>query len=227
MCSLPSPAAGWNGGSSGRSWRRRTSRRAACSSSGSRSAASGPTTLFAIVSEPDAAYTLLRVQLVVLSGLALTGIVAVWRRRDRRPLRRPVALLVDAFALGLVMVAFLYLSAAFGGLSGQLAFETIRRATFFVFGLAPLAFLYGLLHARLARSAVAELLVELRRKPDARRRPRRAGPRAARPFARHSPTGCRSSRPGPTWTAGRSTSPTSRPAARRRCSNPTGSTWRR
>ena len=127
----------------------------------------GPDNAFAVVSEPDAAYTLLRVQLVVLSGLALTGIVAVWRRRDRRPLRRPVALLVDAFALGLVMVAFLYLSAAFGGLSGQIAFETIRRATFFVFGLAPLAFLYGLLHARLARSAVAELLVELRRRPAA------------------------------------------------------------
>ena len=139
----------------------------------------GPDNAFAVFSEPDAAYTLLRVQLVVLSGLALTGIVAVWRRRDRRPLRRPVALLVDAFALGLVMVAFLYLSAAFGGLSGQIAFETIRRATFFVFGLAPLAFLYGLLHARLARSAVAELLVG-------------AAPQAGRPTASATrwPTRC-------------------------------------
>jgi signal transduction histidine kinase len=129
----------------------------------------GPDNAFAILSEPDAAATLLKVQLVALSAFALTGIVAVWRRPARRPLRGSVALLVDAFALGLVMIAFLYLSAAFGGLvTGQLAFETIRRTTFFVIGLAPLAFLFGLLHARLARSAVAELLVELRRKPDAR-----------------------------------------------------------
>jgi signal transduction histidine kinase len=107
---------------------------------------------------------LLRVQLVALSAFALAGIVAV-RRRGSRRLRRPIALLVEAFALGLVMLAFLYLSAAFGLVSGQLAFETIRRTTFFVIGLAPLAFLAGLLHARLARSAVAELLVKLRADP--------------------------------------------------------------
>ena len=124
------------------------------------------------------------------------------------------------------MVAFLYLSAAFGGLSGQIAFETIRRATFFVFGLAPLAFLYGLLHARLARSAVAELLVELRRKPDAH------GVRDALAHALRDPSltlayWLPQFETWADWTAGRSTSPTSRPAARRRCSNPTGSTWRR
>ena len=37
------------------------------------------------------------------------------------------------------------------------AFETIRRATSLVIGLAPLAFLAGLLHARLVRSAVGDL----------------------------------------------------------------------
>ena len=48
------------------------------------------------------------------------------------------------------------------GVSG---FETIQRITFFVVGLAPLAFLVGLLHARLARSAVGDLFVELRADP--------------------------------------------------------------
>ena len=37
------------------------------------------------------------------------------------------------------MIAFLFLSAAFGLVEGDPAFETIRRATFFVIGLAPLA----------------------------------------------------------------------------------------
>ena len=41
----------------------------------------------------------------------------------------------------------------------------MRRATFFVLGLAPLVFLVGLLHARLARSAVGDLVVELRADP--------------------------------------------------------------
>jgi signal transduction histidine kinase len=49
--------------------------------------------------------------------------------------------------------------------SGQIAFETIRRITFFTVGLAPLAFLVGLLDARLARSAVGDLFVDLRREP--------------------------------------------------------------
>ena len=44
-------------------------------------------------------------------------------------------------------------------------FETIRRVTFVVIGLAPVAFLVGLLDARLARSAVGDLLVELRADP--------------------------------------------------------------
>src|SRR3712207_8972795 len=93
------------------------------------------------------------------------GMLVVRRRDTRRPLRRPLALLVDSFALALVMLAVLYVSAALGWVSGQLGFELLRRATLFVLGLAPLAFLAGLLHARLARAAVGELLVELRGNP--------------------------------------------------------------
>ena len=87
------------------------------------------------------------------------------RRASGRPLRRSLALLVDSFALGLLMIAFLFLSAVFGLASGEIPFESIRRATFFVLGLAPLVFLVGLLDARLARSAVGELIVELQADP--------------------------------------------------------------
>jgi signal transduction histidine kinase len=53
----------------------------------------------------------------------------------------------------------------YGLVSGQVAFETLRRVTLFVIGLAPLVFLAALLHARLARASVGDLFVELRRSP--------------------------------------------------------------
>jgi signal transduction histidine kinase len=124
----------------------------------------GPENLLAVTDEPDAAYTLLRVQLVVLSAVCLGGIGILAVRRRGAPRRRS-ALLVDSFALALVMLAFLFLSAAFGLVTGQLAFETIRRATLFAIGLAPLAFLYGLLSARLARAAVGDLMITLGTNP--------------------------------------------------------------
>jgi signal transduction histidine kinase len=80
-------------------------------------------------------------------------------------LRRSLDLLVDSFALALVMLAVLYASAALGLVSGQPAFEWLRRTTLFVIGLAPLAFLFVLLRARLARTAVGDLLVRLRGNP--------------------------------------------------------------
>jgi signal transduction histidine kinase len=55
------------------------------------------------------------------------------------------------------MIAALLLAGAFS----LPAFETIRRATFAVLGIAPVAFLIGLLDARLARSSVGDLVVEL------------------------------------------------------------------
>jgi signal transduction histidine kinase len=123
----------------------------------------GPDNLLEIVSEPGAAGTLLDVQLVAISAFCLigVGVLAVRRRGAGRPLRRSVSLLVDAFAFGLVMIAALFLTGAFEGP----AFETIRRATFFVIGLAPAAFLIGLINARLARSALADLLLEMRADP--------------------------------------------------------------
>jgi signal transduction histidine kinase len=127
----------------------------------------GPDNLLAVFGEADAAYELLRGQLLVLSAIMLAGVgVLVARRRDAGPpVRRSVALLVDSFLVALVMIAFLYTSAALGLVSGQPFYETIRRATLFAIGLAPLVFLVGLLDARLARSAVADLFVELRGNP--------------------------------------------------------------
>lgn len=127
----------------------------------------GPDNLLAVTSRPQTAISLLKFQLVVLSGLCLAGIVVLFvrRRSAGRPLRRSLALLVDSFALALVMIAFLFLSAVYGLGSGQIEFETIRRVTYLTIGLAPLAFLVGLLHARLARSAVGDLFLELRGEP--------------------------------------------------------------
>jgi signal transduction histidine kinase len=123
----------------------------------------GPDNVLGVADEPGAAEFLLRCQLVALSAFALAaiGILAIRRRAEGRPLRRSRSLLIDSFALGLVMIALLFLTATFG--TG--GFETIRRLTFLVLGLAPVAFLSGLLDARLARSAVGELLVKLRADP--------------------------------------------------------------
>jgi signal transduction histidine kinase len=123
----------------------------------------GPNGLFKLTTEPGVADVVLRVQLVTSAALAVAGIgVLVARRRGTgRPLRRSLALIIDSFAIGLLMIAVLAMRHALG-ISG---FETVQRATFFVVGLAPLAFLFGLLQSRLARSSIGDLFVELRAEP--------------------------------------------------------------
>ena len=123
----------------------------------------GPHNLLEVSTRPSAAHTVERLQLLSLSLLCLAGIgvLAARRRHAGRPLRRPVALLIDSFALGLVMIAVLF---AFGAFEGP-AFLTIQRATLAVIGISPIAFLIGLLDARLARSAVGGLFLELRADP--------------------------------------------------------------
>jgi signal transduction histidine kinase len=124
-----------------------------------------PDNVVAIFAEPDAAAASFKWVLVALAALALAGIcVLVARRRaEGPPLRRSAALLVDSFSLALVMIAALLLMGAF--FSEPKAFVHVQRATFFVLGLAPLAFLVALLDARLARSSVADLMVELAADP--------------------------------------------------------------
>jgi signal transduction histidine kinase len=75
--------------------------------------------------------------------------------------RRSLALLINSFALGLVMIAMLFVVGAFDGP----AFREIQHATLVIIGISPLVFLAGLLDARLGRSAVGDLLLELRTDP--------------------------------------------------------------
>jgi signal transduction histidine kinase len=122
----------------------------------------GPNNLFEILAHEDAALLSLRVALLTVSAFCLSGVaVLLLRRRRSDRLRRAHVLIVDAFALGLVMIALLFISASFDGP----AVQEIRWATFATLGLAPVVFLAALLNARLARSAVGDLVLELRAEP--------------------------------------------------------------
>ena len=124
--------------------------------------------LVGVVDAPDAALAMHRVQLVALGLFSLAGIVVlvVRRRREGPPLRRSLSLLVDAFALALVAVAVLLLSHRDLSSAFDPALqETIRRITYALIGLAPFAFLLVLLHARLVRSEIGDVFVELRNDP--------------------------------------------------------------
>ncbi len=120
--------------------------------------------LLTVAQRQTAAEIVQNVQLLTLSALALIGVVLLWRRwwaLPRWQRRRPAQILINCFSLSLVMLAALLIAGAF-----QLpGFEIIRLATFAVAGLAPLAFLAGLLDARLAKAGVGELLVQLRANP--------------------------------------------------------------
>jgi signal transduction histidine kinase len=120
----------------------------------------GPHNLLEVTLNAGAAEVVRHVQLLTVSAVSLcgVGVLAVRRRRSGRPLRRASALLVDAFALGLIMIALLLTSATLGGPW----VAQIRWATFITVGLAPVAFVLGLLRARLGQSAVSGLLVDLR-----------------------------------------------------------------
>jgi signal transduction histidine kinase len=125
-----------------------------------------PDNLIAFASAPGFVETLAHFQLWSLSVVSLAGValLVARRRRGGRPARRNAALLVDCFALGLVMMAILLIA----GDRQWESFETIRRITFVTIGLAPIAFLIGLLTSRLARLDVAGLFVTLRTDPTPR-----------------------------------------------------------
>jgi signal transduction histidine kinase len=83
------------------------------------------------------------------------------RRRGGTPVRRPLGLLIDVFAVVLLAIPVLLLSSVFDPPHQ----EQIRRVVYAIVGAAPLVFLAALLQARLARSAVGDLIVELRTDP--------------------------------------------------------------
>jgi signal transduction histidine kinase len=123
----------------------------------------GPQNLLEITSRPAAAEHATTIQFVVVSACCVAGVVVlgVRRRREGRPLRRSLSLLIDAFALGLLMIAVLFMSNVLG--IGPLL--QIRWATFVTLALAPVVFLAGLLHDRLLRAGVGDLFLELRDEP--------------------------------------------------------------
>jgi signal transduction histidine kinase len=123
----------------------------------------GGQSLLAVVDEPVLVPELERVQLLVMSLIALLTVVVLiarWRAGWGRQ-RRSRAVLVDSFAVALVMIAALYVTAAFGGHG----FETLRRLTFGALGIAPVVFLVEMGRVLLARASVGGLMVELRDDP--------------------------------------------------------------
>jgi signal transduction histidine kinase len=122
-----------------------------------------PANLVVLSPQPEIVQWVEDVQLLSLAAACLTGaaVVVVRRRRFGRPRRRSLAIVIDSFAFVLVMVAALFTIAAFD----WPGFREVQRTTLFVFGLAPVAFLLGLLDARLARSSIGDLVLELRREP--------------------------------------------------------------
>jgi signal transduction histidine kinase len=123
----------------------------------------GPENVFAVVELPSVGNAVHIGMLVAIAGLALAGlaVLAARGRRRGRPRRRAVTLLVDAFALGLLMIAVLLL----WGLFPSPYFVVVQRLTLLVLGLAPVAFLFGVLDTYLGRAAVGQLFVRLREDP--------------------------------------------------------------
>jgi len=116
-----------------------------------------------VSSSPDAALALFRIELLSVSAALVTGtvVLVLRRRRAGRPRRRSLALVIDLFALGLLLAAGLFAIAVLEWPSYEV-FVAFQRATWIVVGLAPIVFLFGLLDARLARSAVGDLMIDLR-----------------------------------------------------------------
>src|SRR5207249_7708981 len=124
--------------------------------------AGSPDNLLTISAQTGAAGVVEKVQLLSLSAVLLAGVGILTNRQRHggRPRRPSIVLLIDSFALGLLLAATLFVVGNFDALSP--AFLPVQRVTLVVIGLSPLVFLIGLLDARLARSAVGELMVELR-----------------------------------------------------------------
>ncbi|MEU8819164.1 histidine kinase [Actinoplanes sp. NPDC048796] len=99
-------------------------------------------------------------ELLVVSAVALGGAVLLVLRRGH-PLRRSLSLVIDSFTVGLMMIAVLLIVGVLGGP----VFPVVQRICLLLVGVAPVAFVAGLLQARLARSSVGDLIVELRAGP--------------------------------------------------------------
>ena len=98
---------------------------------------------------------------IVVVALAALVVLALRRRSSGRPLRGSRELLVASFGLALVALASGLVMKAFGA-AGT---EVFRVVAFGLVGVAPVVLLVGFLRARLARSSLGELFLELRGDP--------------------------------------------------------------
>jgi signal transduction histidine kinase len=124
-----------------------------------------PGNAFEVIQAPDLAADLFKVEATAAAVLFLVGFAVMVTRHGvaGRPVATPIRVLVNIFSLAFVMGAVLLLSLALEiPLDASL---TIQRTMFVVVGLAPFVFLVAVLDARLARTAVGDLVVELRAKP--------------------------------------------------------------
>ena len=163
----------------------------------------GAEDVFTVVLLPTFGEALYGAMLVGLSALCLAALGILWaRRRTRRPRRRTGALIVDAFMLGLLTIPVLLV----WGLTHSPGFVGMQRVMLVAMGLAPVAFLIGLLDAHLGRAGVGDLV----RPAAATTRATCAARSPGRCATRRCPccTGCRCTGPGPT-----------RRAVRRACRN--------
>jgi signal transduction histidine kinase len=122
-----------------------------------------PDNLIEVASHPETAHTVEQIELGSLVALLAAGVVLLFvrMRASGLTMRRPIAILINSYALALAMLAVLLLA----GLRGWPSFETIHRIAFVAIGLSPAVFLTGLLSARLARSDVGDIFIELDANP--------------------------------------------------------------
>lgn len=120
----------------------------------------GRDNLIRITANPELADRVEHAQLLSIGMMCLVaiGVLGARRRSAGRPLRRPIAFLVDSFVIGLLLICAMFVAAVLH----EPAFQPIQRATFVVIGFSPVVFMLALLSARLARSAVGDLVMDLR-----------------------------------------------------------------
>ncbi len=105
-------------------------------------------------------------QLIALATCCVVGVVMLLVRSHAqgRPVRLAMGLVVQGFALALLLIAALDVLLVWGGVEG-LAVQELRWCVFFALGLAPVVLLAGLLQVRLARVAVGDLVMQLSTHP--------------------------------------------------------------
>jgi signal transduction histidine kinase len=122
----------------------------------------GPANVLTLTRQPVAAEWLHLLQLGALGVLLLAGVGSLLhQRRTSRPVRSATGVLVDSFALALLMTAILMLA----GLFGWCIADPVRIGTFLAVGAASIVFLVGLLQARLDRASVADVLLQIGANP--------------------------------------------------------------